>query len=219
MLAQFPAMIAPESDHRVLRQPRAFEFVENAAQLRVHVTDRRVIAVFECPCKVVRDAAGRNTIVVAQFTARQNGVFGRIFRPERIRGKLDTRRLVEVPVFLGRHERQVRFDEADAEPEGLVQLARALTKGGNRHVGHGAIPIGIVGHVRALMRRSVRADAARSLLPGGGPGLGFAALHDGAILFERIGAVRGAPRGPGCGPRRLVVKTAVIHSLPIPCEK
>ncbi len=47
MIAEMPAMIAPEDDDRVVAQVEAVELVEYLADLGIHITRRRVVAVNE----------------------------------------------------------------------------------------------------------------------------------------------------------------------------
>ena len=68
MIAQVPTMVAPQDDDRVLRQPILLERREHAADLRVHITHRRVVAVNQLPRIVIRHRSlVRHARVVAQL--------------------------------------------------------------------------------------------------------------------------------------------------------
>ena len=149
MLTEFPAVVAPENDDRVLAEIEPVEFVEQLAHLRVHVADRRVVAVLELTSEVVRNRAFGNTVIIAQFTTGKDRIIGRVFRAEFIGRELNLGWIVEVPVFFGRNKREVRFHETHGEEEGLGFFAHALERG-NGELGDFAVLEIIIRHVRAF---------------------------------------------------------------------
>lgn len=68
---------------------------------------------------------------------------------ELVRRELDFGGVVEVPVFLGGHERQVGFGETNREEERLL-LLRELTEGSDGEGRICAIGKGVVGRVGAF---------------------------------------------------------------------
>ena len=115
VLAEFPAVVAPEDDDGVGTQVQAVKFIEHLAHLGVRVADGGVVAVLELACKVIGDMAFGNAAVLAEFAGGHDGVIRRINLAERIRSELDLRRVVEVPVSFWRHERQVGLDKTNCE--------------------------------------------------------------------------------------------------------
>jgi len=84
VLAELPAVVAPQDNDRLVRQAQPVEFVEDATQLRVHVADGGVVAMFELARQIVGNRPDGNAVVAAQFTAGQHGIVRSAFRREGI---------------------------------------------------------------------------------------------------------------------------------------
>ena len=81
VVAEVPAVIAPEHDDGVRREAEPVEFVEHLAKLCVHVTHRRVIAVDEHARLIVADQPHfGNVAVLAQLAPRRRRILGCAFR-------------------------------------------------------------------------------------------------------------------------------------------
>ena len=163
-------MVAPQDDDRFLGQPEAVEFIQHAAHLRVHVADRRKVAMFQLAGEVIGNGARGNSVIAAQFAAGQHRIIRRSFGREGIRREPDRGRVVQVPVLLRSDERQMRPDETDAQPKRLVLLG-TLGQRRHRHVGQRAVVKRVVRHVGAFEGRAARAAAG-----------GLALLRLGSIL-------------------------------------
>jgi hypothetical protein len=108
-------VVAPEHHDRVVRQPQPVEGVEDAAELRVHERDRRVVRrdrllqlrLRHTPVRRLRpQCRGRNV----------RGVVGRVLR------QFHLRRGVQVEILLRRDVGGVGAEEADREEKRLPPL-------------------------------------------------------------------------------------------------
>ena len=221
---QFPSVIPPENHDGVAPQPQAVQFRKNAAHLRVHIADAGIIGMLELPREVIRHMTGWDIMIQAQLIAGQNRILGGGLRAEGIRGELDFRGVVKVPIFLGRHEGEMRLDQAHREKEGRF-FSGDILQGGDRQIRDLAIGIGIMRDLGALKRRAARVQTVGGNLPGG-VGLFFAgnrfAAFAVAIRFARRpvgiqlhifrqGINRRLGIHPGNGPRLRIIKTTVIE--------
>src|SRR5688572_25854569 len=69
VIAEMPAVIAPEHDDGVVCQFEAIEFVQHASDLRIHVADRRVITMDQCPRLLIGHWPGiRHVAVLTQLS-------------------------------------------------------------------------------------------------------------------------------------------------------
>ena len=149
MVAELPAVVTPEHDDRVVGDTGLVEGVEHAADLRVGVTDAGVVAVAKPAGHVSRQwVARRDVEVLVEFTVGVSGKRGRAGRQLVDRGPWDRGRIVEVPILLRRHERQMRLEESDGEEEGFVLLGERgdppYRLGGGVAVGQ--FVVGLVAH-------------------------------------------------------------------------
>src|SRR5262245_1300530 len=78
----------PSPIEGVVGQLQPVEFIRRLAELRAHITDRSVITALQLSRQIIGYRPPGNVFVIAQFAARPNGVFRRIFRPKRILRKL-----------------------------------------------------------------------------------------------------------------------------------
>ena len=120
--AQVPAMISPQNNDRVLAQVEPVQFIEYLADLRVHVTHRGAVGVPELAAIVlILQRALRDMVLPDQLKAwvkRNEGVDAVRHTWEGDGGNFPG--IIQIPVFLRRVERQVRFVEADGQSELLA---------------------------------------------------------------------------------------------------
>ena len=119
VVAEVPAVIAPENDDRIFRETGFVEGGHDLAELGVHVTRRGIVAVDEAAREFVveRVVAGRDAVVVAEFAAELWRVVGSAFGSGQAGGLREFGGIVEVPVFFRRDEGEVGFEETDAHEE------------------------------------------------------------------------------------------------------
>ena len=88
VFAEFPAVIAPQDDNCVVFEVQAFDFVEHAPDLRVHIRDTRAVAVDQCARQVLgyRSLPGHSE-VAAKFSEFGQGIFSDVFRCAGIQGE------------------------------------------------------------------------------------------------------------------------------------
>ena len=150
-------MVAPEDDDGVVRQSLLLERVQHEADLGVHIADGGIVAVTEASREGVADLALIGDVGVAlEFAV---GVTDEARGPGRkflVGGHVDLGRIIEVPVFLGRHEREVRLGHADGQEEGFSGLLE-LTQGLGREAGGLAVGVSVVRDIGFLDRRPARA--------------------------------------------------------------
>ena len=119
VVAEVPAVIAPENDDRVFRETGFVKRGHDLAELGVHVTRRGIVAVDEAASEFVVEwvVAGRDAVVVAKFTAELRRVVGSAFGSGQAGGLREFGGIVEIPVFFRRDEGEVGFEETDAHEE------------------------------------------------------------------------------------------------------
>jgi hypothetical protein len=84
MLAQFPAVIAPENDDGVVLEVEFLELFQQSSHLRVDEADRCVIAMFEATLlrlgqrAIARIVCSGEIEVIAQLVHRVHGQGGRV---------------------------------------------------------------------------------------------------------------------------------------------
>ena len=192
MLAQLPAVVAPENHNRVVREAQLLQLLQQPPDLRVDQADRRVIAVLEPSLLGFRQSAltrivrSREIEIVAQLVHRVHGQRGRAARQKGIRRQRNLVAVIKLPVFAWRDKGQVRPDEARRQKEGLI-LLRELTHGRQRLIGNFAVRRATVRHVLDLRRRRAHASDGRRALAVG--------LHLFAIVSQRPPAFRRPGRG------------------------
>ncbi len=158
VVAQVPAVVAPEHDDRVPGETSLVERVEHAAQLGVHVAHGGVVAMDELALLFGGERSGLGHVAVLPQLAPRRGcerwcALGRCLPPRR----LERRTLVQVPVLLGRDERQVRLEEPDRQEERLAGSGLGGAQAGDGFVGNQAIGVGGIGHVSAFGSGAARA--------------------------------------------------------------
>ena len=123
MVAQLPAVVAPENDDGVIGKTLMVERVEQSADLGVGIADAGVVAVSQRLGKVGRNGvAFRHVGVGVQLTVvmpgKGRGAVGQVV--DQRQGNF--LRVVQVPVFLRRDERQMRLEKADGKEERAALL-------------------------------------------------------------------------------------------------
>ena len=120
VVAEVPAVVAPEDDDGVGGEGGGVQGVEDEAELGVHVGGGGIVAVDEAAGGGVVDVAFFGHVaVLAEFAAELAGVVGGVSGGLGDLGHGDVGAVVEVPVFLGGDEGEVGADEADGEEEGV----------------------------------------------------------------------------------------------------
>jgi len=188
MIAKVPAMVTPQDDDGVFGEPQSIQLVEHATGLRVHVARRGVIAMDQRPLQLVRQlAAGGNVLVPAKFAAGLRGVAGRSHGRGLWRSQLERGRVVQIPIFLGRDERQVWLEKSDRQEERLLVVLLCRSQTQDRFVGDHAVAVTAVRHIRALI--------------GGTSGALLAVSRPLGALRQRVAAPLGTPGrdAPGVG--------------------
>jgi len=123
VVAEVPAVITPQEDDGVFGETIRVEGIEHLAELRVHVTRGRVVAVDEVTGLLGRHGAFfRHVFVLSQFAPGGRREVGGTFGGFLEFGQLEGRGVVEVPILLRSHKRQMWLQKADGEEEGLVGL-------------------------------------------------------------------------------------------------
>ena len=163
VLAELPAVVAPEDDDGIVRQAFLLEGVQHEADLRVHVADGGVVTVTETTREGVADLTAVGDIGVAfelavGVTDEAWGAGGKFL----VGRDVDLGRVIEIPIFLGRDEREVRLGHADGQEEGLPALLQ-LAQGLRRESGGLAVGISVVGDVGFLDRRTAGTTLAISV--------------------------------------------------------
>src|SRR2546425_11764789 len=116
-----PAMVTPKHDDCMCRQAELLQFFRYSAKLGIHVAHGGVIAMDERARLLVVERPGfRNVAVLTQLAPTGGRISGRPFRrrPQRRHTEMLTR--IQVPIPLGRAERQMRFEEADRDEKWLA---------------------------------------------------------------------------------------------------
>ena len=154
VIAEMPAVVAPQDDDGVVGRAALVERVEQAADLRVGVGDAGVVGVDELGVAVGRQGAfGRNAGIAAQLAPGVAGVAGGAFGFVLNRRGLELAAVVEVPVFFRGDEGQVRLMEADGNKKRFPMFGKFFDLSGSPD-GHGAVGVGVVGHIDAFERRA-----------------------------------------------------------------
>ena len=110
MVAQVPAVVTPEHDDRVACQTARIQRIEHLTKLRVHVACGGMVAVDEVNGLLLRQRSLlRDVPVLPQFTPGRRRKFRRACGCRLQRRQLEARRIIEVPVLLRCHKRQMRF--------------------------------------------------------------------------------------------------------------
>ena len=160
VVAEVPAVVAPQDDDRVLVESVRLEGVEHLADLRVGVAGGGVIAVDELTLHRVVDGAGlRAPLVVAQLAPigrRELG--GALWRRAEL-GEFELRRIVEVPILLRCVERQVGPQEPDGDEERLVRLLGRSVEPLHRFDSDLAVRVRFVVDLGRLERRTAEAGS------------------------------------------------------------
>ena len=149
MLAKFPTMVAPQNHDGIFGQSQPLDLVKNLADLGIGVADRRVVAMQELTGEIRRNGAFRNSMVEAQFTARQDGIAGGVLLLKGIRGQVDFRGVVEIPVFFRRNKGQVRLHKAYRQKKRLFFCGQFFQRG-NGQCGDFSISESLVQHICPL---------------------------------------------------------------------
>ena len=203
VIAEMPAVVAPQHDDRVLRQTGLVESRDHSPQLGIHIADGGVVAVDQGTLRVVGNRpVGGHVLVVPQLTAELWSVAGSLLRRFAQRGERELGSVIHVPILLRRTEGEMRFEEADREKE---RLARPLFRGEqprHRLISHATVSIDRILHVGRLIRRPTRQVGRAFVLEEGS----LARLF-GCVLFQRVtDALRLEMRD---APRRRVFGVAV----------
>ena len=164
VVAQLPAVVAPQNHCRVLTQAQPVEFPEHAPHLGVHVAHAGVVAVDQhAHGGRFHRTAGGNPRVSAQFAPVRARQLRHVLGPLAPRWQLDVLGRVEVPILLRRVERQMRLQESGRQKERLVPQPAQLLDG--LVAGH-AVRIRVIGHVGPLVSRTPAQLRRRRFLPG-----------------------------------------------------
>ncbi len=119
VVAEFPAVVAPEHDDRIVAEAEAVEFAQDASNLSIGVGDTSVVAVDQKAQGSGIDGAGlRDAGVVAEFAPFRASAAGHVFGPCGAGGKLDGSGIVKIPVTLGRVEWQMGLRNPAARKNG-----------------------------------------------------------------------------------------------------
>ena len=154
-----PAVVAPEHDDRLVGEALAINRVEHPADLGVDVARGGVVAMDQMASEWLAErfpALGHLTIVT-QFATKLRGVVGSSFRRCSQFGHRQLLWVVEIPIPLGGHKRQVRLEKAHGKKEGLARL------GGRCQPSHrlrGNLPVGVglilnIGRLRGPSSRTI----------------------------------------------------------------
>ena len=143
----------------------------------------------------------RNIAVSTQFAPSG----GREFRGSDgrcgLRVRLERVALIEIPIFLGRDERQVRLQETHCHEKRLRRAGLGRLKAADRLIRDQAVAVGRIRHIGAFRGGAARQD---------GGGRSLAAGCAGLVGGQGIAATRTRPRAPmGHAPRGGVFGVAV----------
>ena len=198
VVAEVPAVVAPEDDDRVVGEPEGVEFLEQPADLGVHETRRRVVAVHERALERLRQvAAFGDTSVVAEFVAELRGERRRGLRRHAGISQRQRGWIMEVPVAGRRTKRQVRLEKPRGQEEPLARLFEAAEPL-DRSCRDSAIRIRFVGHVGPFE---------------GGP------LFEAVRVARSVGEERLLPRGRRAGLRQDVFDRLLLHMRHAPRDR
>ena len=125
MLAEVPAMIAPEDDDGITSKGEAIQFSQHITQQLIGIAGAGEVSVAHHPMEVIRVFIKIPQMVGAEFTAAFQLLRGVIWASPVV-GELYFFRVVEIPVFLGGVEWQVRADKAAGKKEGFAFLLETL---------------------------------------------------------------------------------------------
>ena len=137
------------------RQP--VELVEHAADLRVHVADRGVVAVDQRALQIVgQRALLRDVLILPQLAAELRRVGGRAVGRRPSLGKREGSRSYRSQYFFGAQKGRCGLTKPTARKNGssgaaFARRSRWIASSASRAVG-----IGVVGHVGRLVRRAAR---------------------------------------------------------------
>src|SRR6266581_2342594 len=152
VIAEVPAMIAPEDDNGIGRQAEMIQFVQHTANLGIHITDSGVIAMDQCARLLIVERAGWwNVAVLPQFTPSGWGIGRRAFRRSAQSRQLEGIALIKIPVFLRRAKWQVRFQKADGDEERLTRPVFGRLQTADGLVSDFAVRVGVIRDIGGLV--------------------------------------------------------------------
>ena len=154
VLRKVPAVIAPEDDDGVFREIEPLQLIEHAADLRIGEAHAGVVAAQHLQRHRIRQRAGFwHTCVGAELAGVVDGnlrcVFGRVV----VRGELQTAFGIEIPIFLGADEGQVRLEETGGDEKRLTAFLHAAEVGDGLQ-GHLAVAVLVIAEIGDAKRAS-----------------------------------------------------------------
>ncbi len=154
---KMPPVVAPKHHDRILPQPEAIHRIQHHAHLRIHKRRRRVVPMHHRTRLLGRQRTDRLDIAVgSQLTTVVPGKVGAPFRQTSIRRRHRQRcRVEQVPITLGRDERQVRSGKPHPQEERLPRR-RQRCQSLHRPPGNLAVAELRVRRLRPTPRRSAR---------------------------------------------------------------
>ena len=168
VVAEMPAVIAPQDHDRVVGETGVIEGVEEFAHLRIHEARGGVIAMDQTPRQGLVDGPlVGGILVLTKFTPVGGGIRG---RTDRGHGRLRTGQgvgVVEVPVPLRGDERQMRAEEPHREEERLSGRGRRRPDSPHGLGGDPAVVVGFVVDPCALGGTAARKFFGRPALEAG----------------------------------------------------
>jgi hypothetical protein len=219
VLAELPAVVAPQNDDRVVGEAFFVERIKQAADLSIGEADAGVVAVAQRFGEVGGDGiARRHAGIAVQLAIRVTDEVRRAFRIALKRRDGNRLWIVHVPILLRCDEGQMRLHKAHAEEK---RLSGRFERREPFHglCGHRAVGQFIVGFRADLIRRAFFARFAAFALRDVFERIRELALHAvklrhrvlGPVLF--IHADHFAARKPAwLAPRRSVFKTMMLES-------
>ncbi len=122
MLPQVPAMIAPENHNGASVQVQTYKLVQDFSDLSIGIADTGIVPMNQFPGKIVGDrSTGRNTGISPQLTKGMKRLLRGIIRRMIVPRKAYLF-IVNLPIFFGSIEGQVRFLKPCGQEEGLIHL-------------------------------------------------------------------------------------------------
>ena len=124
VVAQLPAMIAPQDNDRIIGQARLFQCIQHFADLGIHIADTSKISVADFTGIGVGKPFLQRCLLFSQLipvelSAIQQRRQMAPFRNIRRRRQRDGLFVIHIPIFLWSRERQVRLEESYRQTERL----------------------------------------------------------------------------------------------------
>src|ERR1041384_7468935 len=142
VIAEMPAVVAPQNDNRIRGEAEAIEFVKHLANLGIDKTDGSMVAMNHGPRLIIAQRAGLgNVAVLPQLAPVARRISGRTDRRGAQLGHSEGCAIVKVPIFLRRTKWQMRLEKSDGEKKWLARFFSRAAQTPDRFLCN--FPIGI----------------------------------------------------------------------------